>query len=207
MAEITPGSVFQTGDTVTPALFHTAVDDGFLVNVRQADLVSGVRLIERGTPASPISGDTRVGSDGRLEFYFGGQWITQEADQVIIVVTNRSGATCNLGDVVAPDRANADSFKTSGLVSEPMLGVCMETITNLATGHVLLRGRCQAYVASLGTSGSTVPPGAQLMYSGSALKEFEVSLTKSYTNRVYGRTLQSMPTATGRTLMNVWVGK
>lgn len=160
MAQITPGHNFFTGEAVQPADFHEFVDDGFLVNVRYEDCLAAGKPIFRTTPSVPATGDVRVGSDGRLEFYFGGAWITQEADAVAITLTNGSGSDLEKGSVVVAKHTTMNEF-TVTTVNRPtdVIGVLIQDISNGASGQVCIRGRCQAFV--LGNAGGS-PAGTPL---------------------------------------------
>lgn len=153
MAQLSPGYSFATNEFVTPTKFHNYVDDSFLVNVKTTDL-SGCRLIYGTTPGTPATGDVRVGSDGRLEFYYSGVWNTQPADELTLTLTNKSGSDLVLGDVVVWDHANSASFTIASLNPAPdVCGVLAANIANNASGLVYVRGVVQCRVAN-GSGGS-----------------------------------------------------
>ncbi len=155
MAQLTPGYAFATNEFVTPTKFHNLVDDSFLVNVKNADLTS-CRMIYTATPGSPSTGDVRVGTDGKLEFYYSGVWNTQPAEELTLTLTNKSGSDLLLGDVVVWDHANSASFTIASLNPAPdVCGVLAANIANNASGLVYVRGvvQCRVATAAGGSAG------------------------------------------------------
>lgn len=158
MAQMTPGYFFATDEHVTSTLFHNLVDDAFLINVKNADL-SNCRLIYTSTPASPSTGDVRVGSDGRLEFYYSGVWNTQPPEELTLTLTNKSGSDLVTGDVVVWDHTNSASFTIASVNPAPNIcGVLAQDIANNASGSVYVRGTVQVRVAV----GAGITPGTLL---------------------------------------------
>jgi len=148
MAKLTTGYAFTTNETVTPTKFHTMVDAAFLTDLVTEELQAGGRFIRIVTPASPNTGDVRVGSDGRLEFFYNSVWNNSPADPQVIVLTNKSGSDLVQGDVVIPDAANPDSFTIATVDRGPaVIGVLNEDIANNATGQVCIRGVCDVRIA------------------------------------------------------------
>lgn len=148
MAQLQPGLDFATNERITAAKLHQFVDDAFLTNVANDDLLATIRAIWRAAPGSPAAGDVRVGTDGRLEFYVGGVWTTQPDDVVKITLTNKSGSNLVLGDVVVPDPTNPDSFTISAVNRTPnVIGVLAADIANNASGLVAIRGKVSVRVA------------------------------------------------------------
>jgi hypothetical protein len=147
MAQLTPGYFWTTGEGVTPGLMHQMVDESFLTNVLKADLLASISPVYRTTPDVPATGDVRVGSDGRLEFYFGAAWTTQEADSLQLVVTNNASQTLPKGAVVVPDKASIGGIVIAAAdVTPDVFGVLATTMTSGATGLCYVRGTCQAMV-------------------------------------------------------------
>lgn len=159
MATLTPGYVF--GKTLSAAKLHQFIDDAYLVGVAQADLSAGLRLLNKSTPAAPIAGDVRVGSTGLLEFYNGATWLTQEADNVAITLTNGHSTQLLKGDVVVPKKTALNTFTIASVNRTPdVLGVLAENIAAGANGLVYLRGLVQANVQA--TTGFPLAAGTML---------------------------------------------
>ena len=59
----------------------------------------------------------------------------------VITLTNKSGSTVNIGDVVIFDKSNASAFTTTSLQGDMrILGVAMETIAANASGKIAMAG-------------------------------------------------------------------
>ena len=141
MADLTPGIDFTGKTTASVAQMHQLVDSAYLNNVKNADLVSGVRLINITTPGSPATGDVRIDATGLLEFYFNSTWNAQPARDLKLSMVNNSGVNLFTGDVVVADHTLTNAFTRPSLNPAPdVVGVLAENITAGSTGLILVRG-------------------------------------------------------------------
>ena len=141
MADLTPGIDFTGKTTVSVAQMHQLVDSAFINNVKNADLVSGVRLVNITTPGSPATGDVRIDAAGLLEFYFNSTWNVQPSGQLKLSMVNNSGVNLATGDVVVADHTLTNAFTRPSLNPAPdVVGVLAENINAGDTGNVLVRG-------------------------------------------------------------------
>lgn len=148
MADLTTGFTFAPNETITPDKFHQMVDAAFLSNLVTEELQSGGRFIRIVTPASPNTGDIRVGSDRLLEAFYNGVWNDLAVEPEVLVLTNKSGVDLVEGDVVVPDPANQDCFTISTVdVAPNVIGVLFEDIANNASGQVVIRGQVDVRIA------------------------------------------------------------
>lgn len=196
MAQLSPGETFQTNQFVTPNDFHDLVDDSSLVNVKTTDLAAA-RLLYITTPGAPSTGDVRVGSDGRLEFFFGGVWNTQPPEELDLTLTNRSGSDLIIGDVVTFDHSNSASFTIASVTPAPdVAGVLMANIANLASGLVRVRGQCLVRVAAAaGLAAGTLLRGPSGALASPALRVAAVGATDPRSD-LFGILLESAGPAT-----------
>lgn len=137
-----------------------------------------------------------------------------------VVVTNRSGGTLAVGDVVqfdlntgASDQAettttlpfaaegtsafnNVVAPNAVGLAGGAPIGVVLESITDNSTGKVRIQGAVQAYV--IASTGSPTP-GAKLTITTAKNFDFVIVAGEAY----WARCLEDVATPTTRTL--AWV--
>jgi hypothetical protein len=144
-AGLTKGHTWVNGERVSVANLHALIESGTLDVVTNAELNSGLRLINTSTPGSPITGDIKVGSDGALDLYYSGAFNDLPEDKLSLTLTNNSGLTAVVGDVVFTDpsdpakfifwngAADTRGYNVAGVVGESSIG-------NGGSGIVYYRG-------------------------------------------------------------------
>lgn len=165
MGNLTSGYNFEPNEAVTPDKFHDMVDLAFLSNVVNQNIQAGGRLVNVTTPASPNTGDVRVGSDGLLEFFYNSVWNDHPAEPALITLTNKSGVDLVEGDVVVADPANPDSFTVATVNPAPnVIGVLFEDIANNASGLVCVRGEVDVRIAPLFFAGQYIAHKGEFLH-------------------------------------------
>jgi hypothetical protein len=141
MATLTRGYTFGATEQVTNSKLHSLVDSSSISSIAQSDLVAAEGLVSRAT-SSPSDTD-QLWSDTSttpptLKIYDGSNWVPV-AEHAIL--TNKTGQTTSVGQVVIIDTDNANSFEFTSTAGDPKFrGILVEAIANNSTQDVIGRG-------------------------------------------------------------------
>jgi len=183
------------------ALIDTAISgaDAFqgvsaLVNVDSPSMASGVRLLSTTTPATPVTGDLLVGSDGEIDYYSGSAFLDQDVSYVHLV--NNSGLTLATGTPVILERADLTAGRftihgQAGNAPDPF-GVTLTSVNPAATCAVAFRGRVQMLMnnLSLNAGGKVVIFGGAVYSQSQAQHGYVPAGAQSETSEVFAIALQ-----------------
>ena len=127
-------------------------------------------------------------------------------DPIYVTVTNKTGSTLNIGDIVYTSGANgvhtqvSKAIATSDATSARTLGWVAETIANNADGLVMVEG----YLDGVNTQGVT--EGAQLYLSGTVAGGFQETKPQAPIHLVYVGVCSKASAGNGRVYVKVQNG-